>query len=441
MLPVGAKGLTMFCQYCGCAAKDSAKFCSNCGKPLGLHASALSAEQGTDQGVSQDADAAQPLGQSETTPADENTNAAESELVSENVPECASTDENVAASESEPANDDASEASPEGEDAPGASNEDEGTPEAENLSATEVLPAVSIATEQSSVDANTSTDAGANAPHAANPAPNANLVPPTFETPKKSNAALIAAIGVGAFFVLIALGVVLFAIPLIQGAKKASSGSETVITLKELDDRSWAYYLSSNVDKNDDGLISRREAELVTSIGDLSAYFTTGNGLCNAGVFDLEGIEYFTNLKVLLVYNNYLEKLDLSNNTKLRYLDCSENVLTELTLPDCDSLETVCAYGNLLSTLDVTNCPELDDLTVDSGVNVTGWSGDGDYYVYDGSNWLDYDYGSDLDDALDYDEYLDDLFGEDGNSENSDDGNNGNGTTENDSANADLKSA
>ncbi len=242
---------------------------------------------------------------------------------------------------------------------------------------------------------------------------------PMPQTPKKSHAALIAGLAVGAIFVLLALGLALFAIPMLQGAKKGSSSSKTVIELSELEDSAWAGYLSQNVDKNNDGLISKREAELVTSIGNLAEDLTAGNGLCSAGVYDLEGIEYFTNLKVLLVYDNDLIELDLSDNTKLRYLDCSENILAELELPATDSLETVYAYGNLFVSLDVTDCPNLENLYVDSNVVVTGFGGSASGYAYD------------LDDAYDYDELLDELLDEGEGSEDA----------QADSAESDLQSA
>lgn len=261
--------------------------------------------------------------------------------------------------------------------------------------------------------ASSDTVGGADATQVANPTASAP------QPPKKSHAALIAGLAVGAIFILLALGLALFAIPMLQGAKKGSSSSETVIEISELEDSAWAGYLSQNVDKNNDGLISKREAELVTSIGNLAEDLTAGNGLCSAGVYDLDGIEYFTNLKVLLVYDNYLTELDLSDNTKLRYLDCSENILAELELPATDSLETVYAYSNMFVSLDVSDCPKLEDLYVDSNVVVTGFDGSASDYAYD------------LDDDYEYDELLDELL---------DGGENSEGTQA-DSTESDLQNA
>ncbi len=279
---------------------------------------------------------------------------------------------------------------------------------------------VSVASPDISDTADATRAAGPATPTQQTPAPQPpSPQVPVPQTPKKSHAALIAGLAVGAIFVLLALGLALFAIPMLQGAKKGGSSSKTVIELSELEDSAWAGYLSQNVDKNSDGLISKREAELVTSIGNLAEDLTTGNGLCSAGVYDLEGIEYFTNLKVLLVYDNDLIELDLSDNTKLRYLDCSENILAELELPATDSLETVYAYGNLFVSLDVTDCPNLENLYVDSNVVVTGFGGSASGYAYD------------PDDAYDYDELLDELLDEGEGSEDA----------QADSAESDLQSA
>jgi hypothetical protein len=83
--------------------------------------------------------------------------------------------------------------------------------------------------------------------------------------------------------------------------------------------------LSSGVDLNADGIIQNSEAQKVTKL-DLS-----GKNLTN-----LEGIEKFTNLKTLNISDNQIVKLDLSTNLELVSLNCSNNLLTELILPNND---------------------------------------------------------------------------------------------------------
>ncbi len=373
----------MFCQYCGSSIVDTAKFCPNCGKPTAVHADT----------TCEDAAAAP-----------EETDAAMANASNvEEMPDAAPLPE-----EAYITTNDASEV----EETPVA-------PEA---------PAEASPIEVSE-GAESPTDTVSKEP---NNSPVTPVVPPSFEAnqKKEKHAVIVAGIAVGAIALLLVIGVIAFALPMFQFSRHAGEASDTVITLSDLEDRAWAHYLAENVDRNNDGLISQKEAALVTSIGNLSEMYYTGNGLCSAGVTKLDGIEYFTNLKVLLCYDNTLESLDLSQNTSLRYLDCSYNYLTSLTLPATDTLQTVSAERNLLQELDVTDCPNLNSLTVDQDVTVTGWTGDPNDYVYDDG----------MDDLLSgdqdaFDEYLDDQFG-DGNSD--DDNSNQDNEAESQDENADT---
>ncbi len=103
-----------------------------------------------------------------------------------------------------------------------------------------------------------------------------------------------------------------------------------------------------------------------------------------AGIKDLTGIEYFTNLTYLdcslnqltkldvshntmlegmNCSNNPLGSLDVSNNTKLNFLDCHSNNLTSLDVSKNTRLETFWCYDNQLTTLDVSNSTNLYDLS------------------------------------------------------------------------------
>lgn len=189
---------------------------------------------------------------------------------------------------------------------------------------------------------------------------------------------------------------------------ETADSADAVLDIDDVDDDAFADYLSRKVDTDGDGYISQKEADRVTSIGNLSQDFTYGNGLCASGVEDLDGIEVFKNLKVLLVCDNELESLDLSQNTKLRFVDCSGNYLEDLELPETEKLTTLWAYDNRLDELDVSGVPELDDLLVDPGVELEGWNGDADEcYVYDDDDFGDH-YG-----IYDYEDDDGDLYGDD----------------------------
>lgn len=77
---------------------------------------------------------------------------------------------------------------------------------------------------------------------------------------------------------------------------------------------------------------------------------------------DLRGIEYFTNLLTLHADMNYLKTLDLSKNTKLKYLYCNNNMLTDIKLPV--SLERLELFANEFTQLDLSNLKNLKFLYV-----------------------------------------------------------------------------
>ena len=243
------------------------------------------------------------------------------------------------------------------------------------------------------------------------PAPNPYApAPPTFQAPKKNNDKLVIGIIAGvAVLSLVGTLIFLFGGSILGAAIIETADSvDAVLDIDDVDDDAFADYLSRKVDTDGDGYISQKEADRVTSIGNLSQDFTYGNGLCASGVEDLDGIEVFHNLKVLLVCDNELESLDLSQNTKLRFVDCSDNYLEDLELPETEKLTTLWAYDNRLDELDVSGAPELDDLLVDPGVELEGWHGDADEcYVYDDDDFGDH-YG-----IYDYDDGDGYLYGDD----------------------------
>ena len=75
------------------------------------------------------------------------------------------------------------------------------------------------------------------------------------------------------------------------------------------------------------------------------------------GIFDLTGIEDFTNLEYLDCSYNLLTSLDVSNNSNLLYLFCQNNQLTNLNVSNNPALHHLYCFGNLLTSLDVSSSP------------------------------------------------------------------------------------
>ncbi len=106
-------------------------------------------------------------------------------------------------------------------------------------------------------------------------------------------------------------------------------------------------------DGDHDGWLSKKELEKVEKIS-----------IENQSVSNLKGIEYFKNLKELDCSNNELRSLDVSRNTKLEVLDCSNNnnKLRSLDVSNNPKLTKLDCNNNYLTSLDLRNNTELTEL-------------------------------------------------------------------------------
>ena len=128
------------------------------------------------------------------------------------------------------------------------------------------------------------------------------------------------------------------------------------------------------------------DAEIAATKNMNPAYFHTT-------IKSLQGIEYFTNLRVLIchsnkltsvnlsnnkllesltIYRNNLTSLDLTSNTKLKFLDCWQNTtMTSLNVAGLKQLTELNCNGCNLSTLNISGCTGLQLLKV-YGNNLQG---------------------------------------------------------------------
>ena len=81
------------------------------------------------------------------------------------------------------------------------------------------------------------------------------------------------------------------------------------------------------------------------------------------GIKSLTGINFFTNLKVLVCSNNQLTSLNLSNNPVLTELTCSSNQLINLDVSNNIALEYLSCWNNQLTSLNLSNNPVLTELS------------------------------------------------------------------------------
>jgi hypothetical protein len=140
-----------------------------------------------------------------------------------------------------------------------------------------------------------------------------------------------------------------------EAERERERESNLVITRELFPDVTFMWYCLEHFDINDDGLIDETESKAVTS---LIMDEKEDNNL--RGISTYKGIEWFTNLTELKLPNSYHYsiELDLSKNTRLIRLDCSDNRLSLDVSKNINLVELVC-NNSALTYLDLSNNPNL----------------------------------------------------------------------------------
>ncbi len=138
-----------------------------------------------------------------------------------------------------------------------------------------------------------------------------------------------------------------FSIPLTASAAEG----DVEISEENFPDETFRIYVNDKFDTTDDDVLKADEIAAVTHID-----------VCNMGITNLTGVEFFTALTELDCSYNQLTSLDMSKNTALETLNCYSNQLTSLDVSDCTALKTLNCYSNQLTSLDVSDCTALKTL-------------------------------------------------------------------------------
>ena len=131
---------------------------------------------------------------------------------------------------------------------------------------------------------------------------------------------------------------------------KALWKDKAVVAINEANfpDANFRSYVSTNFDKDSNGVLSQDELDAVKEIEVSKKNITT-----------LEGVEHFAKLEFLYCNDNQLRALDVTKNPKLLNLDCRSNQLRALDVTKNPKLVNLYCASNQLTALDVTNNPEL----------------------------------------------------------------------------------
>ncbi|SDW50529.1 T9SS type A sorting domain-containing protein [Flavobacterium degerlachei] len=116
---------------------------------------------------------------------------------------------------------------------------------------------------------------------------------------------------------------------------------------------------SIKIDENNDKEIQLEEALKISALD-----------LKSTPIYDISGIEFFTNLKSLNCWNTQISTLNISTLKELKYLDCAWNSIKTLDVSSLKNLETiVCTQGSLTS-INLTGLDKLHHLHLDGNALV-----------------------------------------------------------------------
>jgi len=107
------------------------------------------------------------------------------------------------------------------------------------------------------------------------------------------------------------------------------------------------------IDLNDDQSITQEEVNQV-SVFKLSGF----------NLVKIDDLKHFKNLVELVLTNNAIDTLVLTNLPKLKTLYCAKNVLTHVSLTNLPSLENLGLGRNKLDRIYLENLPELTSLNL-----------------------------------------------------------------------------
>lgn len=115
-------------------------------------------------------------------------------------------------------------------------------------------------------------------------------------------------------------------------------------------DEAFREYIRHTIDLNSTGYLSAHEIRMAEEII-----------VTDLGITSLQGIEFFSALHDLLCAGNQLTELDVRQNRNLVFLDCNNNQLNTLLLPE--SLESIYCNNNLIKELSINHIPYLTVLS------------------------------------------------------------------------------
>ena len=114
------------------------------------------------------------------------------------------------------------------------------------------------------------------------------------------------------------------------------SSQEIEINKTNFPDDNFRAKVESDVDRNNDGKLSQTEIKNFTTAG-----WFEYSGDDNLKIKNTKGIEYLTGLRVLLLEENDISSIDLTNNKNLEYLSVANNQIRSIDVSQNEKLQKI----------------------------------------------------------------------------------------------------
>ena len=141
-------------------------------------------------------------------------------------------------------------------------------------------------------------------------------------------------------------------------AVEVDAGTMIEIDEENFPDKIFRAYVEKHIDADQNRVLDAEEIRNTTVI-DLE---NDPKGEDANRIYSLEGIGYFVALEKLYSCYNRLNELDLSQNTNLQVLHCTNNGLKVLNVSGCPNLKKILCYDNGLSELEISHNTKLEEL-------------------------------------------------------------------------------
>ena len=138
--------------------------------------------------------------------------------------------------------------------------------------------------------------------------------------------------------------------PMVHGTpvQADTTGLDIPITAQYFPDDNFRAVVSQKYDSNHNGTLEWTERKDVRNVK-----------CENSNIYSIEGIEYFPSIIGLWCLNNHISSWDLSGNKNLVGIWCSHNDFTSLDFTGLDDLEWVYCFNCKLTSLNFKNNPKL----------------------------------------------------------------------------------